>query len=81
MFFRRFLLHAEKDPGYPSVQGMYALHTGIHDTNKRSMILEWVKNESGENILNIYDGNVVDEHGGVNPTLPLTRNKCVLSDV
>lgn len=48
----------------------YPLHLCVHDANKKSMIVEWVKDENNMTVMNIYDGDEVDGNSGVMTNSP-----------
>ncbi|PWR75973.1 linear amide C-N hydrolase [Methanospirillum stamsii] len=52
----------------------YPLHLCVHDASKKSMIIEWVEDENNNPVMNIYDGDMVDDNYGVmtnSPVYPL----------
>ena len=57
----------------PELAGKDPLHLIVHDAGGRTLIVEWVKNGTGETVMNTYDGPDVDSLGGVltnDPTYP-----------
>ena len=53
------------------LDSMYPLHLCVHDVNKKSMIVEWVEDENNNPVMNIYDGDMVDENYGVMTNSPV----------
>ncbi|HOB58904.1 MAG TPA: linear amide C-N hydrolase [Methanoregulaceae archaeon] len=49
----------------PELAGKDPLHLVVHDAAGRTLIVEWVKNETGGTVMNTYDGPDVDRRGGV----------------
>jgi len=49
----------------PELSGKDPLHLIVHDADGKTLIAEWVKNETGDIVMNIYDGPDVDTRGGV----------------
>ncbi|OPX73256.1 MAG: linear amide C-N hydrolase [Methanoregulaceae archaeon PtaB.Bin108] len=49
----------------PELAGKDPTHLIVHDALGRTLIVEWVKNETGVAIMNMYDGLDVDSRGGV----------------
>jgi len=47
------------------LDGIYPTHLIVHDAQKKSMVVEWEKGPSGEPVMNIYDGEIVDSVNGV----------------
>ena len=46
------------------LDGKFPQHLCVHDANNHSMIVEWLKDDSGKGVMNIYDGDTVDNlHG------------------
>lgn len=52
------------------LDGTYPLHLCVHDADKKTMIVEWVKNEENATVMNIYDGEEVDANHGVMTNSP-----------
>ena len=58
----------------PELAGKDPLHLVVHDAEGKTLIVEWVKNETGVAVMNFYDGESVDRRGGVltnDPPYPL----------
>jgi choloylglycine hydrolase len=58
----------------PELAGKDPLHLVVHDAQGKTLIVEWVKNETGVPVMNFYDGESVDGRGGVltnDPPYPL----------
>lgn len=49
----------------PELSGTDPTHLIVHDADGKTLIAEWVRNETGQTVMNIYDGPDVDNRGGV----------------
>jgi len=47
------------------LSGADPTHLIVHDVNGKTLIAEWVRNKTGQTVMNIYDGPDVDNRGGV----------------